>query len=164
MSKKMKKAVAALREISPKLNDATNSANEVVEQVEKFLNEECSIGLPCWVLADKIESDEGPTTRHLWLGYDRVDGKFRIAVEQLVEHAGRQENLGPQPWASYPRDIKLTTLPKLPKLLDAIADEANRMASKNDVTVAAVQEILGAMRGDADDAEDSEEKTAAAAS
>ena len=154
MSKKMKKALAALREVSPKLNDATNAANEVVEQVEKFLNDECSIGLPCWILADKIESDEGPTIRHLWLGYDRVEGKFRIAVEQLVEHAGRQENLGPQPWSSYPRDIKLTTLPKLPKLLEAIADEANRMASKNDETVAAVHEILGAMRGEAEEAEE----------
>jgi hypothetical protein len=89
MSKKLKKAFAALREIAPKLNDATSSANDAVEQVEKFLNEECSIGLPCWILADKIESDEGPTVRHLWLGYDRIDGKFRIAVEELVVHAER---------------------------------------------------------------------------
>ncbi len=145
MPKKLKKAVRALREVSPKLNEATNAANDVVEQVEKFLNDECSIGLPCWILAEKVAPEDGPTGQHLWLGYDRINGKFRIAVEQLVEHGDRQESLGPQPWASCPRDVKLTTLHKLPKLLDTIAEEAHKMAEKNDATVEAVQEILGAI-------------------
>jgi hypothetical protein len=145
MSKKVRKAIDSLREISPHLNDATTAANQVVERVEQFLNEECSIGIPCWILADKVKGDEGPAEQHIWLGYDRVNGKFRIAVEHLVQHGGRQDNLGPQPWASCPRDVKLTTLPKLPRLLEEIAEEAQKMAEKNDVAVAAVEEILGAM-------------------
>jgi len=145
MSKKIHKSVEALRKIAPRLNEANAAADNVVTQVEKFLNEECSIGLPCWILADKLEINGDHCPQHLWLGYDRVNGRFRIMVERLVETAGKQENLGPQPWTDCPRDVKLTTLTKLPRLLEHIAEEAKKVAVKNDEVVEAVNDILGAM-------------------
>ena len=84
MSKKLRKAIDALREVSPRLNDSTTAANEVVERVERFLNDECSIGLPCWIAIAKGDTDEDvPGDRHLWLGYDRINGRFCIAIERL---------------------------------------------------------------------------------
>lgn len=149
----MRKAIETLLELSPKLNDTTTAANDTVSRVESFLNEKCSVGLPCWILADRLKLEDGPAEHHLWLGYDRIDGKFRIVVEQLVRHNGKEEHLGPKAWASCSRDIKLTTLPKLPKLLDAVAEEATKMAAKNESAIQAVQEILAAMSEPAEPAQ-----------
>jgi hypothetical protein len=148
MSKKVRRAIETLQELSPKLNDTTSAANDTVAKVEAFLNDQCSIGLPCWILAERIGSKEAPSEQHVWLGYDRVDGKFRVVVEQLIRHEDREEHTGPKPWASCSRDLKLNTLPKLPKLLEAIAEEACKMAEKNDTAILAIETILSAMNND----------------
>lgn len=150
MSKKVRKAIETLLELSPKLADTADAAGKVVERVEAFLNEKSGVGLPCWIVAERIESKDAPAEQHLWLGYDRVDGKFRIVVEQLIRHDDREEHSGPQPWATCSRDVRLTTLPKLPKLLEVVAEEARKMAEKNDTAIAAVEEILSAMNGESD--------------
>lgn len=148
MSKKVRKAIETLMELSPKLNDTTSAANDTVSKVETFLNDQCSIGLPCWILAERVGSKDAPSEQHLWLGYDRVEGKFRIVVEQLIRHEDQEEHVGPKAWASCSRDVKLNTLPKLPKLLDAIAEEASKMAEKNDSAISTVEAILSAMDQD----------------
>jgi hypothetical protein len=135
-------------ELAPALNDALGASGDVVARVEAFLNEQCKIGLPCWIEAERIKSEDGPAEHHLWLGYDRVDGKFRIAVECLAKREGHDEHLGPQAWESCRRDIKLSTIPKLPKLLEALADQAAKVAEKNEVAIQAVGEILEAFRQD----------------
>ncbi|HNO77300.1 MAG TPA: hypothetical protein PKN33_04490 [Phycisphaerae bacterium] len=150
MSKKVRKAIETLQELSPKLNDTTSAANDTVAKVEAFLNDQCSIGLPCWILAERIGSKEAPSEQHVWLGYDRVDGKFRVVVEQLIRHEDQEEHTGPKPWASCSRDLKLNTLPKLPKLLEAIAEEACKMAEKNDTAISAIETILTAMSDEKD--------------
>jgi hypothetical protein len=129
----------------------------VVERVEKFLNDDCSIGLPCWIAIATGDGDENaPGDRHMWLGYDRINGRFCIAIEQLVDVEGKQEHMGPRPWASCPRELKLTTLPKLPRLLQYIAEAAEKLASKNDAAVEAVNDILGAIQGPVEEAEATE--------
>src|SRR5687768_10043052 len=77
MTADLSAAIAKLRQLSPKLNHVTDEANQVVSMVERFLNEECRIGIPCAVMA--WAGDENDDTG--FLAYDRHGGRFRIVVQ-----------------------------------------------------------------------------------
>jgi hypothetical protein len=148
MTDQLNKSIEHLRTLSPKLNKATDLANAAVAVVEKFLNDECSLGIPArktaWI-------KEGEST--LDLAYERVNGKFRIAIieEEWIPAEGHSPDFGEwrhvetRPWAESSRGDKLRTFAALPKLLDAIVTEVEAAIQKTDETVAAVEKIMGAM-------------------
>lgn len=115
----LKAAIATIRELAPQLNDATDNANRVVAEVEAFLADECSLGLPVRIAINDIE----------WLAYCRVDGKFRIAVATGAELT---------PFDQCPRGLKLAACAQLPELLKALALEATRHIEGTRETVSAV--------------------------
>src|SRR5258706_3488731 len=142
MTDQLNKSIEHLRTLSPKLNKATDLANAAVAVVEKFLNDECSLGIPArktaWV-------NEGESS--LDLAYERVNGKFRIAIieeewipiEGQLPHFGECRHPEQRPWAESSRGDKLRTFAALPTLLDAIVTEVEAAIQKIDETVAAVE-------------------------
>jgi hypothetical protein len=57
------------------------------------------------------------------------------------------EDIDETPWAQCPRDVKLDTFPKLPDLLKAIIDEAEKASEKVRATEVTLKEILSGRKG-----------------
>src|SRR6266566_6292805 len=146
MTDQLKKSIEQLRTMTPKLNAATDEANKTVAAVEKFLNDECSIGISAYVNAWRGDSGS------LRLAFDRIGGKFRIAVvdQKWIDDPqypgnGSWQDVEVVAWSESPRAWKLRTFPALPALLEKIASEAEDAIKRIDQTQAAVQEIMGAI-------------------
>ena len=154
MTEKVLDSIERIREVAGQLNQFTDEANRVVATVEKVLNEECSIGVSCEVEANVTEHGGGDGNAEglvetTYLAYTRVHGKFHLAVNTVVErkHAGPEQHREPvsadiKVWSSCSREEKLAALPKLPVLLDEIADRAAEMAEKTAGAAESLHEIL----------------------
>lgn len=153
MTDSLRHSISDIRDISPKLNAATDRASETVVRVEQFLNDECGIGLAAQCQVDAVQISEGKQ-RITYLSYARVGGKFRIAVETEIyceftndqgfaDQSWEQEDL--KPWVNCPRDMKVEAFPMLPDLLEAVAEKAKKAVKAVEDSVAAVDKILAAL-------------------
>lgn len=152
MSNSLKDSVETLRQVTPRLNRATDKANQTVQAIEKFLNDECGLGMPAAVFGD--DTDNG----YVEIGYQRVGGRFRIAVREwtyIRDHDGEfvEDEDGEKraktsdwiAWSECGRTTKLLAFPKLPYLLEKLgASLKNIVACVNETAEAAAQ-ILDAL-------------------
>jgi hypothetical protein len=156
MTDELKKRMARLRELAPRLNTATDQASRVVAMVEKFLVEELHIGIS----AESTEfnawnagKDEEGNARMVYqtLAFGRVGAGYRIhVVDEMttVDDEGRRQDLVSKqatPWPSCGRETKMRAIEKLPELLDKIIGETERLAE----TAGETASKIGAMIGDA---------------
>jgi hypothetical protein len=154
MTDELKKRMARLREIAPRLNNTTDQASKLVAMVEKFLAEELRIGLGAktsefnaW---DEGNTEDGESRRTIQnLAFGRVGAQYRIhvitetgildAARCWQETTQRVETL----WPSCSRETKLKAFEKLPELLDAIIASAENLAKTADETASQVEEMIG---------------------
>src|SRR5262245_14975669 len=110
-SKNLRESLETLRKLTPRINAVTDLAAETVREVESFLSDECSAGIPARVLAEDYDpsSEAG-----LFLEYRRVGSRFRIAVVELAEDGSDEFE---KPWTDCARTLKLKTFRLLPTLL-----------------------------------------------
>ena len=135
-------AVQSLRSISPRLNAITDRANETVRDVEQFLNDECSIGLPAFTVISFDNGDEEDYAG-TYLGYVRVGPKYRIAVATL-DNASNIQSV--KPWTDCSREEKLESFGKLPDLLARIAERAEEQIQTAEKAAKTVADTLAALR------------------
>jgi hypothetical protein len=149
------------------LNEATDEASRVVEMVETFLNDECSLGLAAEIVVDSIdiviplEDDDEYTDRtetvkdFTSLAYERYGPKFRIVVKEdrrfdRTADGGADDfqwqTVNCQPWASSPRAMKLETFPSLGDLLKEVSRKAEAAIESTVKTSKAVQELVQALK------------------
>ena len=102
-------SMGRIRELAPQINAATDEANATVMRVEKFLNDECSVGLPESVVVGKRDSG-------MSLIYERIDGKYRIGLRLATTC-----NVSVIAWPSCERRHKAWAIVYLPVLLQKIA-------------------------------------------
>jgi hypothetical protein len=111
----LQEAVNQLRKMSVQLNEATDIATTTILRVEKFLNEECSIGM--WGMVEKKSETDPPET--VAIRYDRFESQFRI----MAQIRRGDEPVAFKPWVNCNRETKLKSFPMLPGLLNIIAKE-----------------------------------------
>jgi hypothetical protein len=154
MTDELKKRMARLRELAPRLNNATDQASRLVATVEKFLVEELHIGISAestefnsWSTG-KDEHDNERVVRQT-LAFGRVGAGYRIHVVEetaIVDNEGRrQELIGKQatPWPSCGRETKMRAIEKLPELLDRIIQETERLAETAGDTASKIGAMIG---------------------
>ena len=141
---KTREALAQLKVLSVQLNEATDAAGKTVSRVERFLNEECSIGT--WAYVDRApdKDDERPDKRRVIIGYDRVEGQYRI-VAQMKEPDEPREC---RPWVNCDRETKLQTFIMLPGLLHTIAEEGTALCRHLEETNKVVDELTTAIENE----------------
>jgi hypothetical protein len=155
MTDELKKRMARLRELAPRLNSATDQASRLVAIVEKFLVEELHIGIS----AESTEfntwsagNDDVGNARMVsqTLAFGRIGSSYRIHVldEMGIANAdGNWQGLVSRqatPWPSCGRETKLRAVEMLPDLLDKIIQETERLAE----TAGETASKIGAMIGD----------------
>jgi hypothetical protein len=152
MTDELKRRMARLREIAPRLNAATDAASRLVAQVEKFLVDELRIGVSAHVSYEDAPAgtdDDRALRTQSALAFGRVGGTFRIHV--LTETTALGDGSSPHttlsqerlPWPSCSRETKLKAFEKLPELLDRIIEEAERLARTADDTSSKVNAMIG---------------------
>jgi hypothetical protein len=154
MTDELKKRMARLREIAPRLNSATDQASKLVAMVEKFLVEELHMGIS----AESSEfnswsagKDEDGNSHMVYqtLAFGRVNAAFRIHVVDetaIVDDEGVRQGLVSRQatlWPSCGRETKLRAVEKLPELLDMIIQETERLAETADETASKIGEMIG---------------------
>jgi hypothetical protein len=153
MTDELKRRMAKLRELAPRLNAATDQASKLVALVEKFLVEELHLGISAEVCYEEApagtgDDDEVLITRQS-LAFGRSGGSFRIHV---LRETVADDLEAPEPtildqerilWPSCPRETKLKAFEKLPELLDKIIEEAQQLAQASETAQAKVEEMIG---------------------
>jgi len=158
--------LSRFEETASQLREATNSLNSILNDVEKQLNE-ANVGVEVWLPTPFVERDEG--SKREWLGYAKVDRKWRIAVkhvtlygtdldlddddpnarnddspEQIGENASAFGDPAPEneaiPLAQASRELRIAALDHLPALIGAVDAEAKKELQK-------VQGVLKKSRG-----------------
>ncbi len=138
----VKESLEILRQLSAQLNETTQHVQQVVSMVEKFLRVECGMGLPCYELAQTLHKHDG-SQESLYLAYDRLDGKFRLAVDTLfMTREGQTDRAGLLPWTGCSREVQMITYQALPNLLRKMAEETKVLTGKTCATGDVTQEIL----------------------
>ncbi len=113
--------LARLRKLTPELNAATDRATKVVLAVEKFLNEECQLGIPSYAQYNEWDDGRG-TSSGMRLEYARHEGTFRVLITEFTEYPdGDFVIREKQPWVNCTRHRKLESVHLIPRLLDSIA-------------------------------------------
>jgi hypothetical protein len=115
-----------------------NALAGVIREVESFLDS-CQVGVPAWVVVESSTDDERGMQTWTSLGYDRVGGKFRVAIGYGGD---AYDELTTKAWNDCSRQEKLLTAPKLPELLAAIHVEVQRAVTETKaVTTKLVNEL-----------------------
>jgi len=118
----LREEIARLRSLTPELNAVTERAAKVVQAVERFLTEECQLGIAASIDTNVTYSEDEDYRGGHVLEYSRWDGQFRILVSDFLAHInGEREITNQTPWANATRDRKLATINAIPDLLRAIS-------------------------------------------
>ncbi len=144
--------LSGLRAATPKLNETTDKANEVVRRVERLLNDELKLGVQSKVVI--TSRHKTPKVREVMsLAYERHRGAFRIVVRRdegttFVDERGFDDEAWKEiediPWAECPRHIKLEAFERLPDLLKQVSTTAKDLLDRADSTSRAVDDLLSA--------------------
>jgi len=131
-----------------------NDTVTVANLPEQLLAEDLKLSIVGNVTVDR--RDTSPKTADFTsLVYRRVEGKFRIAVEEGTQTAFADENnwashawkvRSEVPWLECPRDVKLKTFPKLPQLLLDITKNVEKVIADVEKAKPEVEEVLHSLK------------------
>lgn len=154
MTDQLRKSIESIRRLSPELNKATDDAARVVSVVEKFLGEECGVGIE----ASKLVHTTNPDETDVYLEYRRHNGKFRLIITEnvilrdeegkpLTDEYGepKRHESSVVAWTEASRQQKLAAFAELPGLLDNIAQAVEQSISSTNASVAAVEQITASL-------------------
>jgi hypothetical protein len=141
MSDSLPASIEKLKLSTSRLNKITDEAAKVVQEVEAFLNKECSVGIETYVLVHSEPMNDHGLEEYTHLGYARWQGKYRIVVSVGCDHDQDET----KPWSDWNRAIKLETVKKLPELIERIANEVDAHVRAAQETTTAVTSILRAI-------------------
>lgn len=142
-----------LRASAPRLNDAADLARKTIQSAEFALGE-VGVGLTArssYFSRRFLPTEDGSETISSCLAYGRLGGKYRV---HIIETTIRNDSNGGRTaisedhlhWACCPREIKLKSFAKLPELLVALADAADRMIADAEGIEEEAGKILDAIR------------------
>ena len=137
MTNDLRQAVNKLRALSPQLNSAVLEADRVVEVVERFLVEECGLGVEAEVPLQYNDKGKAVTL----LRYTPCNGTFRIALT----NTDGMTHFVTRPWIECDRNERVTSFAVLPKLLIAIAKAVEQQIASTNNTAATVGQIMSAL-------------------
>jgi len=158
MSNELKKRIAALRGISPRLNSVTDQVSQIVKSVEQTLVEELNIGIEASAKFHAEPATEKGVLREHYLAFNRVGSAgYRLHIATLTvrdsaQRPGGSESSEPLAleqvlWPSCSREMKLKAFDKLPELLDRIIKNAEGLLQTAELTAARIKEMVGDLEG-----------------
>lgn len=147
MSDSLSKSLSKLRHSANRLNQLSDQTNKTIREVEKFLNEECSIGIYASVYVQVQEPCENvPFGFFTSLAYCRVGQRYRIAIVSGPA-TGDPDAEEVKPWSDASRDEKLNTIKKLPELIAEIGKRLDEKIGDAEKGLTDLSEVLLGLSG-----------------
>lgn len=137
MMNDLRQAISKLRALSPQLNAAVLDADRVVLLVERFLLEECGLGVEAEVPLQYNDKGKVITL----LRYANVNGQCRIALT----NTDGSTHFVTRPWIECDRNERMTSFSALPKLLMAITKTVEQQIASTNSTASTVGQIMSAL-------------------
>ena len=137
----LRQAMDQLRAVSGQLNQATDEATRLIVQVERFLNQECSLGIAAGVILNESPMEQG-LRRQVELKYGRLSKGFGLSI-CTKELAGDVITARTStPLLQAPRTEKLQAVAQLPALLVKLSQKATELAARAQESCKAVGRIF----------------------
>lgn len=137
MNSDLRHAINKLRALSPQLNSAVSEADRVVVLVERFLVEECCLGVEAEVPLQYNDKGKAVTL----LRYGPANGTFRITLT----NTDGATHFVTRPWVECDRNERMVSFAALPKLLIAITKAVEHQIASTNSTSATVGQIMSAL-------------------
>ena len=136
--------ISDLAPLAKKVNTKTDQINRTISSINEKLAK-LNLGIEAWLdgnLRDALDcspwSDEGTMrVRSIsYLGYDRIDGKWQLAVKEVTEEYTVDEDgdeefdkVNPEYEAllQASRNLRLAALPRIPRLLDELKSRGKEL-------------------------------------
>jgi hypothetical protein len=154
MTESLRTPLNKLKELAPQVNRLADEAAKTVREIEQLLADKLGLTVSAETGVSYIQTST-QTAEHTNLAYRRVGGKFRIAVvkERCTNFVNDRnwadtawKTLDETPWLECPRDEKLATFPKLPKLLEAIVEAVEKSVAAVQQAQPEVEAVLNSMK------------------
>jgi hypothetical protein len=120
----------AISEAASDVQAASTELGEIITKLEEFL-EAKNIGVPAWVKVKAWSNERG----EYWMreiGYDRFNSEWGLGIRERSGHDAYPDSESSHTWRfnSAPRKARISSVDKLPELLDALIKEATRTARR----------------------------------
>jgi len=160
MTEELTSHMERIRSLSPKLNKATDQAAGIVDRIEKFLSDECSIGISAAIPFLDVSTGRKSLCEVSSLVYERIAGKFRVGIvvqtyrenvtdlqtNSLTTESVKREVAA---WSSADRETKLASFEKLPEMLKEIAEKAEKATASVGAAAKSAEAVLKALEASA---------------
>lgn len=142
MTERLRDQIAHLKAITPQLHAVTDDAERLVQLIEKFLGEECKLGLTAHVSFDQHEWPDG-TESCSRLAYGRIDAQYRLMIYTAdIDQSGEENHSNRTAWVNCTREVKLDTIQHIRGLLDAIAQRISSTIKRTQESTVMLRELL----------------------
>jgi hypothetical protein len=146
LSQRITKSFSQLSAAAACLNAASDELGKWISYLESSFKQ-LNLGLPAWVEISTWRDDTGMSFITRQLGYDKIDGKWGIALKSISGNEDDPDNAHIELWLfnDGPRWLRLEAADKFPNLIDKLVEEANALAQQIKEKVAVTQEIANAI-------------------
>ena len=146
-SERLANAYLRLSKSANSLNAASDALGKAIAASDEQLRS-LNLGVPAWIIVAQESHDDSETYWQKGLGYDKVDGKWGIA---LRDEAGHWDNPGAiryQTWLfnDAPRHFRLEALPKLPELFEELVKQVDETTAKIEAATSEAQQLADTLK------------------
>lgn len=139
----------ALSTAAHSLNIASNNLSAVVRDLDDDLRR-LNFGLTVWVPFLFREDGESPIIDHDEVGYAKVNGKWGVALRRVSGNEDQETFYVDGPWLfnDAPREMRLSCVGGVPKVLEALFAEAVNTAKEIEQKIKVVRDLTQAVKPD----------------
>jgi hypothetical protein len=123
-------AIKQLTQTATKLNSASDRFNDVVQKLDGALKS-LHLGIAAWFKFNET-SDDDMNWETFQVGYDKLDGKWGLAVRKSWGNENWPEDATSNTWlfADAPRDLRIKAVHHIPALLQELNAAALRFTDE----------------------------------
>lgn len=134
---------------SDSINNATDQFNAQVKTIEDSLasyNLGVSGWVPACILSEKTSDQDGNTyhySRQISLGYQKENGKWCLMISSWIAEF---EDYDKWIFRDAPRELRMEAIAGLPRLLEKLIEEANKLAEEVSKKTAEARTVVAAIK------------------
>jgi hypothetical protein len=145
LTEKVQTSYRQLAVAATNLNVVSDALGTVVAELDSALKK-LSLGIPCWVYVCGKPSD-GPFYNFYQVGYDKVGGKWAIALRRVWGNDQEPERDESEEWAfnDAPRWLRIDAIDKIPDLFVELTKQANETTNRLGSKLSKAKELATAI-------------------
>jgi hypothetical protein len=147
LASKVEASYRKLSSVASDLNFTSDQLGKSIADLDSALKK-LNLGVSVWV---NVRGADDPNDGRHWceqLGYSKVGGTWGIALQTVRGHYSDPDGDAVESWLfnDGPRLLRLSSIEKIPELLEQLSTEADETARKIRLRLAEVQEVAAVVK------------------